>query len=76
MKNLTYIWYNPEISAYQMGPLSLYKEIRNESKAQNDFNLLYKFDGTQNTLAKKILTSLNITSEANTGSNMEESPFR
>jgi len=74
MKNLTFIWYNPEISAYQMGPLSLYKSIRKGSKTQDEFSLLYKFEGTQSNLAKKILSRLNITSEANSSSK-EESPL-
>ncbi len=62
---MTYIWYNPEIKAYQMGSLSIYKSIKNNSIERDEFSLFYKFESTQSNLAKKIFSRLNITNEEN-----------
>ncbi len=57
MKQL--IWYNPDLHEYQWGSSTHYKIIRARSNNKEAFTLLFKFNETNQSLAKKIIRELN-----------------
>ncbi len=57
MKQL--IWYNPDSKEYQWGSSSHFKILRARSANKDAFTLLFKFNETNQSLAKKIIRELN-----------------
>ncbi len=56
---MTLIWYNPDIDRHEKGSKEDYQSIKNGSKQQAKFEILYEFNVTSEQLAEKILNELN-----------------
>lgn len=65
---MQFIWYNPDIDAYQKGTMSTYDKLVNESLNGDRFDILYEFSDTSEKLIHKILNSLNAVRELNVAS--------
>jgi len=65
---MQFIWYNPDIDAYQKGAMNLYDELVNASDNSDRFDILYEFSDTSEKLIFKILNSLNTVRELDVAS--------
>ncbi|RED94359.1 hypothetical protein [Marinoscillum furvescens] len=56
---MQFIWYNPDIDAYQKGTMKDYDVVITTSSNVDRFDILYEFSDTPEKLINKILQSLN-----------------
>ncbi len=57
---MKFIWYNPDLDAYQKGTMEDYSHLIGSSESGDRFDILYEFADSSDRLIDKILGSLNI----------------
>lgn len=62
---MVFIWYNPDLDAYQLGSLKEYDRLLMKSDNNDRFDLLYEFNATTESISSKILYTLNLEREIN-----------
>ncbi|WP_421879644.1 hypothetical protein [Marinoscillum sp.] len=60
---MQFIWYNPDLNAYQKGTMNEYDELVKSSSNGDRFDILYEFPEESDKLIDKILNSLNTVRE-------------
>lgn len=57
---MKFIWYNPDLDAYQKGSIEEFNKLSGTSVNCDRFDILYEFTDSSDKLIDKILGSLNI----------------
>lgn len=57
---MKFIWYNPDLDAYEKGTEQVYKDRCSNSVNADRFDVLYEFEEPSDKLIDKILKSLNM----------------
>ena len=60
---MQFIWYNPDLNAYQKGTMKEYEALVQASSNGDRFDILYEFPEESDKLIEKILNSLNTVRE-------------
>ena len=60
---MQFIWYNPDLNAYQKGTMNEYDKLVASSSNGDRFDILYEFPEESDKLINKILNSLNTVRE-------------
>lgn len=60
---MQFIWYNPDLNAYQKGTMKEYDKLIESSPNRDRFDILYEFPEESDKLIDKILNSLNTVRE-------------
>ncbi len=60
---MQFIWYNPDLNAYQKGTMNEYDKLIESSSNGDRFDILYEFPEESDKLINKILNSLNTVRE-------------
>ncbi|MEQ8471452.1 MAG: hypothetical protein RIC35_09710 [Marinoscillum sp.] len=60
---MQFIWYNPDLNAYQKGTMREYDKLIESSSNGDRFDILYEFPESSDRLVDKILSSLNTVRE-------------
>lgn len=60
---MQFIWYNPDLNAYQKGTMQEYEALVQTSSNGDRFDILYEFPEESDKLIDKILNSLNTVRE-------------